>query len=281
MSKLTHLNAKGDARMVDVSAKDATVRRATAQAQIRMAPATLRMIVAGSMPKGDVLATARIAGVMAAKKTSELIPLCHPLAISGATVSFTPDPESGILTIEAEVKVTGPTGVEMEALTAASVAALTVYDMIKAVEKSAEIGGIKLLSKDGGKSGPYRASGFRDRTAPSKPRELMNETSATRPTARPDRRRERFREFMAARRLKAMSWAKDAGVPAAVIFSFLQGRTARIDAAHAEALAAAIKVRPGDMFGEWGCTPLCALCTSQKISRLSPAAKSLRRTAPP
>lgn len=252
MTRLTHLGPKGDARMVDVSGKDTTSRRATAQSVVTMSSETLKMIVDGSTPKGDVLATARIAGIMAAKKTHELIPLCHPLAISGATVEFTPYLGAGTLTILAEVKVTGQTGVEMEALTAASVAALTVYDMIKAVEKGAEIGAIKLLSKDGGKSGPYRASGFRDRTPLSKPRprELMTETSAPRNAPSPDKRRDYFRQFMAARRLKAMSWAKDAGVPAAVIFSFLQGRTARIDAAHAEALAAAIKVRPGDMFGE-------------------------------
>jgi cyclic pyranopterin phosphate synthase len=253
MSRLTHLGPKGDARMVDVSAKETTARRATAQAQVTLSPETLALILDGAIPKGDVLATARLAGIMAAKKTHELIPLCHPLAISGATVEFTPDAASGVLTILAEVKVSGQTGVEMEALTAASVAALTVYDMVKAVEKSAEIGAIKLLSKDGGKSGPFRAAGFRERTAAAtkvKPHELMSETSAPRKAPSADQRRDFFRQFMAARRLKAMSWAKEAGIPAAVIFSYLQGRTARIDAAAAEALAAVIKVRPADMFGE-------------------------------
>jgi hypothetical protein len=140
----------------------------------------------------------------------------------------------------------------MEALTAASIAALTVYDMVKAVEKSAVIGSIRLLSKDGGKSGPYRASGFRDRAPKAKlqPKELMSETSGPRNPPRADHRREHFRQFMATRRLKAMSWAKEAGVPAAVIFSFLQGRSARIESAHAEALAAAARVQPADMFGE-------------------------------
>jgi cyclic pyranopterin phosphate synthase len=238
--------------MVDVSAKETTSRRASAQSVVTMAPETLRMIMDGAAPKGDVLATARIAGIMAAKKTHDLIPLCHPLAISGVTVDFAADGAAGTLTIQADVKVTGQTGVEMEALTAASVAALTVYDMIKAVEKGAEISGIKLLSKDGGKSGPYRASGFRDRVSATKvkPRELMSETSAPRNAPSTDQRRDFFRRFMAARRLKAMSWAKQAGIPAAVIFSYLQGRTARIEAAQAEALAAAIKVRPADMFGE-------------------------------
>jgi cyclic pyranopterin phosphate synthase len=255
MSKLTHLGPKGDARMVDVSAKDTTARSATAQSIVTMAPETLRLIVDGAIPKGDVLATARIAGIMAAKKTHDLIPLCHPLAISGVTVEFDADPAAGALTIRAAVKVSGQTGVEMEALTAASIAALTVYDMIKAVEKGAEIASVKLLSKDGGKSGPYRAAGFRERAvqAPAgrpKPRELMSETSAPRNAPSADNRRDAFRRFMAAKRLKAMSWAKDAGVPAAAIFSYLQGRTSRIEAAHAEALAAAVKVRPSDMFGE-------------------------------
>jgi cyclic pyranopterin phosphate synthase len=252
MSVLSHLGPKGDARMVDVGQKAATERRATAQAVVTMSADTLKLILDGAVPKGDALAAARIAGIMAAKKTPELIPLCHPLPISGATVEFEPDPSSGRLTIRAEVKVNGQTGVEMEALTAVSVAALTVYDMIKSVEKSAEIGEIKLLAKDGGKSGPYRAAGFRDRTpnANPKPRELMSETAAPRTPPRADQRRERFRQFMAARRLKAMSWAKQANVPAAVVFSFLQGRTARIETAHADALAAAINVRAADMFGD-------------------------------
>jgi cyclic pyranopterin monophosphate synthase len=252
MNRLTHLTPKGDARMVDVGAKAVTERRAVAEATVTMQPETLALIVAGTAPKGDVLAVARVAGIMAAKRTHELIPLCHPLAITSVEVRFSPDAAEGVLRIEAEVRVTGQTGVEMEALTAASIAALTVYDMVKAVEKSAVIGSIRLLSKDGGKSGPYRASGFRDRTARAKPRpsELMSETSAPRLPPRADHRREHFRQFMAARRLKAMSWAKEAGVPAAVIFSFLQGRSARIETAHADALAAVAKVGPADMFGE-------------------------------
>jgi cyclic pyranopterin phosphate synthase len=157
---LSHLDSSGAARMVDVSAKDETQRVATAEATVRMARETLALIQSGGMPKGDVLATARIAGIMAAKRTSELIPLCHPLAITGVTVELAPDgPES--LRIEATVKTTGKTGVEMEALTAAAVAALTVYDMCKAVEKGMVIENVRLLEKAGGKSGPWRLPGPR------------------------------------------------------------------------------------------------------------------------
>lgn len=155
---LTHLDAKGAARMVDVSAKAPTVREAVAEGAIVMQPATLDLIVSGTAAKGDVLATARIAGIMAAKRTSELIPLCHPLALSKVTLDITPDAALPGCRVRATVKVTGPTGVEMEALTAVSVACLTIYDMIKAVERAARIEGIRLLEKKGGKSGHYRAS---------------------------------------------------------------------------------------------------------------------------
>jgi len=151
---LSHLDASGAARMVDVSAKDETERIAIAEAVVRMRPETLALIQSGGLPKGDVLATARIAGIMAAKRTSELIPLCHPLAITGVTVELAPDGDRA-LRIEATVKTTGKTGVEMEALTAASVAALTVYDMCKAVEKGMVIDGVRLLEKRGGKSGDW------------------------------------------------------------------------------------------------------------------------------
>ena len=157
---LSHLDSTGAARMVDVSAKDETQRVATAEATVRMARETLALIQSGGMPKGDVLATARIAGIMAAKRTSELIPLCHPLAITGVTVELAPGGAEA-LRIEATVKTTGKTGVEMEALTAASVAALTVYDMCKAVEKGMVIEGVRLLEKTGGKSGDWRLPGPR------------------------------------------------------------------------------------------------------------------------
>ncbi|MBN8959968.1 MAG: cyclic pyranopterin monophosphate synthase MoaC [Rhizobiales bacterium] len=154
---LTHIDSKGEARMVDVSAKPATERIAVAEGSVVMSKATLDLIVKGDAAKGDVLGTARIAGIMAAKRTSELIPLCHPLALSKVTLDITPDATLPGCRIEATVKVTGPTGVEMEALTAVSVAALTVYDMIKAVERGVRIEGIRLVEKRGGKSGHYRA----------------------------------------------------------------------------------------------------------------------------
>jgi cyclic pyranopterin phosphate synthase len=155
---LTHIDAKGEARMVDVSAKAATERTAIAEGRVVMSKATLALIVSGNAKKGDVLATARVAGIMAAKRTAELIPLCHPLALSKVTLDISPDPKLPGCLVRATVKVTGPTGVEMEALTAVSVACLTIYDMIKAVERSARIDGIHLIEKSGGKSGHYRVA---------------------------------------------------------------------------------------------------------------------------
>jgi cyclic pyranopterin phosphate synthase len=158
MTKLTHLDDKGGARMVDVSDKAATHRTARAEGFVTMAPATLALIEEGEAKKGDVLAAARIAGIMAAKKTHELIPLCHPLAITKASVAFEPSREPAGIRVTAEVKVSGQTGVEMEALTAVSVACLTLYDMLKAADKAMTIGGIRLLEKTGGRSGTYRAA---------------------------------------------------------------------------------------------------------------------------
>ncbi|MBA3946405.1 MAG: cyclic pyranopterin monophosphate synthase MoaC [Herpetosiphonaceae bacterium] len=152
-TELTHLDARGQAHMVDVSAKATTERLAIARGSIAMQPATLALITAGELPKGDVLATARIAGIMAAKRTSELIPLCHPLFLSGVAVELMPDSASNTVQIEARVRSTGQTGVEMEALTAVSVAALTIYDMCKAVERGMRIGDIRLVQKSGGRSG--------------------------------------------------------------------------------------------------------------------------------
>src|SRR3954468_19611272 len=153
---LTHIGASGEARMVDVSAKPATERLAVAEGRVVMTEATLALIVSGNAKKGDVLGTARIAGIMAAKRTSELIPLCHPLALSKVAVDIEPDVKMPGCLVRASVKVTGPTGVEMEALTAVSVACLTIYDMIKAVERGVRIEGIHLVEKLGGKSGHYR-----------------------------------------------------------------------------------------------------------------------------
>jgi cyclic pyranopterin phosphate synthase len=155
--KLTHLAKGGEARMVDVSEKPATERTAIAEGRVVMAASTLDLVLAGNAKKGDVLGAARIAGIMAAKRTHELIPLCHPLAISKIAVDIEPDKNLPGLTVRATVKVTGQTGVEMEALTAVSVACLTVYDMVKAVERGMRIEGIRLIEKRGGKSGHYRA----------------------------------------------------------------------------------------------------------------------------
>ena len=156
--QLSHLNEKGEANMVDVSAKDVTHRVARAEGFVSMAAATLEMIETGTAKKGDVLATARIAGIMAAKKTSDLIPLCHPLPITKATVDFVPSQNPPGLHVTAEVKVAGQTGVEMEALTAVSVACLTIYDMLKAVDKAMTFEGIRLIEKLGGRSGHWRAT---------------------------------------------------------------------------------------------------------------------------
>lgn len=157
MAKLTHFDESGAAHMVDVSDKAVTSRIAVARGRITMQPETLAMITAGTAKKGDVLGVARLAGIMAAKKTSDLIPLCHPLPITKVTVDLTPDSGSNSVMIEATVKTTGQTGVEMEALTAVSIAALTVYDMVKAVDKSMQITEVRVSLKDGGKSGRYEA----------------------------------------------------------------------------------------------------------------------------
>jgi cyclic pyranopterin monophosphate synthase len=157
-ASLTHIGASGEARMVDVTEKPATERLAVAEGRVMMSQATLDLIVAGNAKKCDVLGTARIAGIMAAKRTSELIPLCHPLALSKVTLDIVPDAKLPGCRVRASVKVTGPTGVEMEALTAVSVACLTIYDMIKAVERGVRIEGIHLVEKKGGKSGHYRSA---------------------------------------------------------------------------------------------------------------------------
>lgn len=157
--RLSHLDETGAAHMVDVTAKDATKRVATAKGTVRTGPDVIAMITANGLPKGDALATARIAGIMAAKRTSDLIPLCHPLAVTGVDIDFTVggDEDPGAIDIVATVRTTDRTGVEMEALTAVSVAALTIYDMIKAVDPAARIDGIRVVRKEGGKTGVWTA----------------------------------------------------------------------------------------------------------------------------
>ena len=159
MSELTHVDEHGTARMVDVGDKPATDRRAVARAVVRMTPETAATVQAGDAPKGDVLGTARIAGVLAAKRTGELIPLCHPLGLDHVDVDAEVDAAAGTVTLTAEARVTARTGVEMEAMTAVSVAALTVYDMVKGLERGVEIASVALLEKSGGRSGTWRREG--------------------------------------------------------------------------------------------------------------------------
>jgi cyclic pyranopterin monophosphate synthase len=156
MSKLTHLNDSGEAHMVDVGDKPATAREAVAEGRICMQPATLRLILAGGHNKGDVLAVARVAGIMAAKKTAELIPLCHPIALTRVEVELVPDEKQGAVLCRAIAATTGPTGVEMEALTAVQITLLTIYDMCKAVDRGMTMTDISLVSKTGGKSGAWQ-----------------------------------------------------------------------------------------------------------------------------
>ncbi len=153
--RLTHMDRAGRPRMVDVSDKPPTARRAVAEASVAVSPETMSMVIDGGGAKGDVLGVAELAGVMGAKRTSELIPLCHPLALTDLVVAITPDRAAGVLRVRAEAATTGQTGVEMEAMTAATIAALTIYDMVKGVERAVEIRGVHLVSKTGGKSGTW------------------------------------------------------------------------------------------------------------------------------
>jgi cyclic pyranopterin monophosphate synthase len=160
--RLSHTDSEGSARMVDVGGKPVTDRRAVARGVVRMTPQTAALVAEGAAPKGDVIGVARIAGIQAAKRTAELIPLCHPLPLSFVDVDIEVDPSTGIVTLMAEARTTGQTGVEMEALTACSVAALTVYDMVKGVERGVEVAGIALIEKSGGKSDWSRAGSLQD-----------------------------------------------------------------------------------------------------------------------
>ncbi len=157
--ELTHFDAQGRARMVDVTAKPVTSREAVARGEVRMKPETASLILQGGLAKGDVLGVARVAAIMGLKRTAELIPMCHPLTITGSNVDFTVDEAAGLVKIEARVKTSGQTGVEMEALTAVSTAALTIYDMCKAVDKEMILGNFRLVAKSGGKSGTFYREG--------------------------------------------------------------------------------------------------------------------------
>jgi cyclic pyranopterin phosphate synthase len=257
MTKLSHIDEAGRASMVDVSEKSATERVAVAEAVIAISQETFDLVVAGEIKKGDVLATARIAGIMAAKKTSELIPLCHPLMLTHVGVEFTPLPERPAFHVAASARTTGQTGVEMEAMTAASVAALTFYDMIKAVDKSAVIETVRLLTKSGGKSGTYEAPAVievREPASPAprptkaSPRVLMNEVTSTR-TPNTAGEREALRSFMLARRLRATEWARSAAVPVNELYGYLSGRSRALADVSAEKLAKAAHASLDEMFG--------------------------------
>jgi len=256
MRKLTHLDEQGVAHMVDVSAKAASTREAHAEATIVLAADAYQAVMGGTAPKGDVLAAARLAGIMAAKKTSELIPLCHPIFLAQAGIDFEPQAERHALRIVASARTTAATGVEMEALTAATIAALTIYDMTKGIDRGAVIECVRLLAKSGGKSGAYAVPSRRTAAHPPRPRAapsaLLHEAARARPTVETLAEREAFRAFMSGRRLRPTQWAREAGVPAAQIFAFLTGRARTIPADTAEALARAAHARVEDMFGPRG-----------------------------
>ena len=266
MSDLTHVDEAGRAAMVDVTDKADTDRVAIAAAFIALQPETLAAIAEGSIAKGDVMAAARIAGIMAAKKTSELIPLCHPLMLTGVTVEIAPREDGAGLTIEATAKVRGPTGVEMEALTAASIAALTIYDMVKAVDREAVIGEIRLLAKSGGKSGDFARDGEAAPARTPEPAKLVSRgyrrapgaAVATRPrnvdlgpaTPRATHSRaDAFRVFLREGRLQVSAWAAEAGLPVGLVYGFLHGRVSRLPKDAEEKLAKAANATIKDVFG--------------------------------
>ncbi len=248
--------------MVDVGGKADTTRVAIAKGVVTMQPETLQLIQQGALKKGDVLSVARVAGIMAAKRTHDLIPLCHPLPITSVTVDLTPNVETSSIDITATVKVTGKTGVEMEALTAVSVAGLTVYDMAKAVDKDMVIGEIKLLHKEGGKSGTY----VRDDAAVEKPKpalrsrntrnlravpkEVMGVAGMQKPNIPHTQHRDAFKAFVTHNKIRIMGWTKKAGVPSGEVFSYLNGQSTRLSPESAQKLAAAMNVTVAQMFGE-------------------------------
>ncbi len=258
MTKLSHLDERGQASMVDVSSKGATERTATAEARVVISEDAFKQVVDGTLPKGDVVATARIAGIMGAKKTSELIPLCHPLAITHAGIEIVPLPDGRTLQVTSTAKTTGQTGVEMEALTAATIAALTIYDMVKAVDKSVVIESVRLLTKSGGKSGSYQAPQRQseERAAPrttskrgaarATPRVLSHETTAPQAAAAADGR-ENLRQFMIARGLRPSEWAQSAAVPLNELYGYLSGHSRKLSSEAIEKLAKAARTTPEQM----------------------------------
>ncbi len=265
MSKLSHLDDQGSARMVDVGEKQVTERVACAKGAVRMKPETLALITSAGIKKGDVLAAARLAGIMAAKRTADLIPLCHPLSLSAITVDLEPGADSASIDITARVKVSGRTGVEMEALTAVSVAALTIYDMAKAVDRGMVINDIRLVEKLGGKSGDYKAEESTVTAAPATPpklksrgmratpHELMGAAVKRRPPppARPAKQpdqREAFRCFLTRNRIQVSALSKKAGVRSGDVYGYLNGQTSSLAHDTAASLAAAAGVSLDDLF---------------------------------
>jgi len=258
MTKLSHLDERGQASMVDVSSKDSTERTASAEARVVISEDAFKQVMDGTLPKGDVVATARIAGIMGAKKTSELIPLCHPLAITHAGIEIVPLPDGRTLQVTSTAKTTGQTGVEMEAMTAAVIAALTIYDMVKAVDKSAVIESVRLLTKSGGKSGSYQAPqqhsderepprpAGRRSAARATPRVLSYETTAP-PAGTAADGRENLRQFMVARGLRPSEWAQSASVPLNELYGYLSGHSRKLSPDAIEKLAKAAKTTPEQM----------------------------------
>lgn len=240
--------------MVDVSEKPISEREASAEATVIISAEAYEAIGSGAAPKGDVLAAARLAGIMAAKKTADLIPLCHPIVLAKVGVDFEMLDTEKAIRIVSRVRTSGQTGVEMEALTAASVAALTIYDMIKAVDRQAQIKTIRLLAKSGGASGSYVAPSLRPTVKPkARPRvakaAVLMEAAATRQSQRDrDAEREAFRSFMTSRRLRASEWAKHAGISPSLIYAYLTGRSRALTRESVERLARAARVRVEDLF---------------------------------
>ncbi len=271
MPDLSHIDETGRASMVDVTDKPGTGRSATASGFIALKSETLALIAEGKTAKGDVIAAARIAGIMAAKKTHELIPLCHPLLLTGIAIDITHTEDGSGLLIAATVKTHGQTGVEMEALTAVSVAALTLYDMVKAVDRAATIGAIRLIEKTGGKSdyaegdletppipplppeppkllsrGFRRAPGGSARAAAPRPAPTDQGPATARAT---HSRADAFRAFLRDNRLQVSGWAADAGLPVGLVYGFLHGRVGRLPKDAEEKLARAANATVQEIFG--------------------------------
>lgn len=254
MTKLSHLDEHGAARMVDISGKPESEREARAQSTITLSREAYEAVASGDAPKGDVLAAARLAGIMAAKKTADLIPLCHPLSLTQAKIDFEMVENESAIRVIATTKTTGQTGVEMEALTAASIAALTIYDMVKAVDREARIVDTRLLAKSGGARGDFRSTDKtrqkkQQRGGEARPSVLLDAAAIPTPSKRnAGDGRDAFRAFMTSHRLRVTEWAKEAKIPPSLIYSYLTGKSRLLPSDVVERLARAARVRPEDLF---------------------------------